>query len=76
MLMTTLRNHNEVIAVSSAFEGLKKVHVDKGTRKVRAGFRRPSYNLSIAAGIDRYIVKTEQYGAADVQMEVRRLQSS
>jgi DNA end-binding protein Ku len=29
MLMTTLRNHNEVIAASSAFDGLKKVKVDK-----------------------------------------------
>jgi DNA end-binding protein Ku len=29
MTMTTLRNHNEVIAASSAFEGLKKVKVDK-----------------------------------------------
>lgn len=29
MLMTTLRNHNEVVAASSAFDGLKKVKVDK-----------------------------------------------
>jgi DNA end-binding protein Ku len=29
MLMTTLRNHNEVVAASSAFEALKKVKVDK-----------------------------------------------
>ncbi|MGN6771925.1 MAG: Ku protein [Rhizobiaceae bacterium] len=29
MLMTTLRNHNEVAAASSAFDGLKKVKVDK-----------------------------------------------
>jgi DNA end-binding protein Ku len=29
MLMTTLRNHNEVVAASSAFESLRKVKVDK-----------------------------------------------
>jgi DNA end-binding protein Ku len=34
MLMTTLRNHNEVIAASSAFDGLKKVKVDKDTADI------------------------------------------
>jgi len=34
MLMTTLRNHNEVIAASSAFDGLKKVKVDKDMAEI------------------------------------------
>jgi len=34
MLMTTLRNHNEVIASSSAFDGLKKVKVDKDMAEI------------------------------------------
>jgi DNA end-binding protein Ku len=34
MLMTTLRNHNEVVAASSAFEGLKKRKVDKDMAEI------------------------------------------
>jgi DNA end-binding protein Ku len=34
MLMTTLRNHNEVVAAASAFGGLKKVKVDKDMAEI------------------------------------------
>ncbi|MGN6469334.1 MAG: Ku protein [Rhizobiaceae bacterium] len=34
MLMTTLRNYNEVVAASSAFEGLKKIKVDKDMAEI------------------------------------------